>query len=385
MTDRGFSVDEFRARVSRAQTLMAAADLSALLLTTEPEVRYYTGFLTSFWLSPTRPWYVVMPQAGTPIAIIPAIGERLMADTWVKDIRTWDAPDYDDDGIGLLAEALREVTPRGARIGVAHHMESHLRMPLADFDRLRDSLKQRQIVPDAAITRRLRMVKSAAERAKIQCACVLADHTFSRMAEIAGPGRPLDEVFRAFQRAALEEGADQIPYLAGSAGVGGYLDVISPATETPLAAGDVLMLDTGVMWDGYFCDFNRNFSLGAPPAEVADAHKRLIEATQVGFDAAQPGARISDIYHAMAACLRNPDGSVLPGRFGHGLGMQLTEWPSIIASEHCEIFEGTILTLEPSLSLAGGRLMVHEEDIAVARNGPVYLSTPQRPDITVIA
>ena len=58
---RGFPASEFEARVRAAQGLMAEAGLSALVLTTEPEVRYYTGFLTRFWESPTRPWFVVVP------------------------------------------------------------------------------------------------------------------------------------------------------------------------------------------------------------------------------------------------------------------------------------------------------------------------------------
>ena len=48
----------------------------------------------------------------------------------------------------------------------------------------------------------------------------------------------------------------------GGAGQGGYADVISPPTRKPLAAGDVLMMDTGCCWDGYFCDFDRNWAIG---------------------------------------------------------------------------------------------------------------------------
>jgi len=72
-----FSNDEFAGRTKRAQDAMARAGLAALLLTTEPEVRYFSGFLTRFWESPTRPWFVVVPSRGKPIAVIPAIGAPL--------------------------------------------------------------------------------------------------------------------------------------------------------------------------------------------------------------------------------------------------------------------------------------------------------------------
>ena len=55
--------------------------LDALLFTTEAEMRYFTGFRTLFWLSPTRPWFLVVPMTGKPIAVIPEIGAALMRTT----------------------------------------------------------------------------------------------------------------------------------------------------------------------------------------------------------------------------------------------------------------------------------------------------------------
>ena len=85
---RGFSIDQFEKRTLKAQQLMQNHELDALLLTTETNVRYFTGFLTRFWESPTRPWYLIIPSKGKPIAVIPSIGEALMSKTWLEDIRT---------------------------------------------------------------------------------------------------------------------------------------------------------------------------------------------------------------------------------------------------------------------------------------------------------
>ena len=106
---RGFSDAEFEGRVARAQRLMAADGIDALLLTTEPEVRYFSGFLTQFWQSPTRPWFLLVPASGKPVAVIPEIGAPLMARTWIEDIRCWPAPAPDDDGVSL-----RRPVPRHA-------------------------------------------------------------------------------------------------------------------------------------------------------------------------------------------------------------------------------------------------------------------------------
>lgn len=384
MTDTApgaFAPAEYRARCDRAQAAMADAGLSALLLTQEAEIRYYTGFLTRFWESPTRPWFLVLPATGDPIAVIPAIGGHLMGQCWITDIRTWPAPDYADDGIGLLADTLAEATPKGAKIGLAHHIESHLHMPLASHARLTGRLGSRVLMPDAGITARLRQVKSAAEIARIENIIAIAARSFDRVPDFAAPGVPLSTVFRRFQMALLEEGADWVPYLAGAAGPGGYGDVISPADDRPLAAGDVLMLDTGAVRDGYFCDFDRNFAVGPPGPEVAEAHARLIEATEAGMASALPGARFCDLHAAMEAVVRLGPGG---GRLGHGLGMQLTEGPSILPADDTVLVPGMVLTLEPSVKVTGDRLMVHEENIVIEDDGPRMLTRPEPREMRVL-
>lgn len=381
---RGFPKSEYHARVARAQARMAEAGLAALLLTTEPEVRYFTGFLTRFWESPTRPWFVIVPAAGDPVAVIPAIGAPLMARTWIADIRTWHAPVPEDDGVSLLADTLREIVGAAGEIGLPMGPETHLRMPLADFARLDRALQPRRLRDDAGILRALRLVKSEAEIAKIAAACAIASNAFTRVGEIALPGRPLEAVFRDFQRLCLEEGADAVPYLAGGAGPLGYADVISPATSEPLAPGDTLMLDTGLLHDGYFCDFDRNFALGTPTPAVAAAHARLIEATQAGFEAARPGVTAADLFRAMDRVLTGGTSAPGSGRLGHGLGMSLTEWPSLLPGDLTILKDGMVLTLEPGIATAPGCMLVHEENIVVRAAGAEYLSSPAPREIAVI-
>ncbi|NBD29317.1 MAG: M24 family metallopeptidase [Alphaproteobacteria bacterium] len=365
----GFAAAEYQARLDRAQDMMGAAGLGALLLTTEPEIRYFTGFLTRFWESPSRPWFLVVPASGQPVAVIPSIGRALMEKTGLHDIRCWSSPDMEDDGVSLLAATLREVAPEGL-IGAPSGQETHLRMPLADFGRLCAMVGVDRMAEDAGIMRRLRMVKSEAEIAAIRTACDVAGRAFARVGEIAGAGVPLSQVFRDFQRLCLEEGADWVPYLAGGAGPLGYDDVISPATDAPLDHGDVLMLDTGLVVGGYFCDFDRNFAVGVPAPQVEAAWDRLLQATEAGLKAAMPGARACDVFAAMDAIVGGGDA----GRLGHGLGMQLTEWPSLMAGDRTELQSGMVLTLEPGIAVPGGGILVHEENIVLRDSGAAFLS-----------
>lgn len=376
---RGFYPSEFKTRVLNAQNEMEREGIDALLLTTEAEVRYFTGFLTRFWESPTRPWFLVLPQSEDPIAVIPSIGADLMAKTWIGDIRTWTAPNPQDDGISLLTDTLSEVLPKSAKIGLPSGHESHLRMPLQDFGRLKQRLPNFVFADDAGIVRKLRLIKSEAEISKISHACNIAGAAFSRVSEVASQGVSLEAVFRGFQKLCLEEGADWVPYLAGGAGPLGYSDVISPANDHPLCEGDILMLDTGLMSDGYFCDFDRNFSIGRPDTRILVGYAQLIEATEAGKIAAQVGNTAADVFHAMDNVLTGGKGGGDVGRLGHGLGMQLTEWPSFIPDDHTVLEEGMVITLEPAVAIPNGGMLVHEDNFVIRKAGAEQIS-PGAPD-----
>jgi Xaa-Pro aminopeptidase len=382
---RGFSTAEFEARLNRAQQLMGEHNLEALLLTTEPEFRYFSGFLTQFWQSPTRPWFMVVPRHGKPIAVIPEIGASTMARTWIDDIRTWPSPAPQDDGVSLLSLTLKEAAGATGRIGLPMAQETHLRMPLADFDTIRAARNGAELVDATSVIRALRLVKSEAEIAKIGYICDIVSDAFKGLSHLLTIGDTELEVFRQFKIEILRCGADDVPYLVGGAGPGGYDDIISPPSNRALAEGDVLMLDTGSVFDGYFCDFDRNFAFGRPPDAALRAYDVLYRATEAGLRAARPGATAADVFNSMWRELGagDPSGNAV-GRLGHGLGMQLTEWPSLTWFDQTVLQPGMALTLEPGLSIAPGQMMVHEENIIIREQGAVLLTQRAPAELPVI-
>ncbi len=363
-----FPVAEYESRLERAQRAMRGAGLDALFLMSEPEVRWFTGFRTQFWQSPTRPWFLVVPGSGKPVAIIPEIGAPLMRATWIDEIRTWSAPSENDDGITLLADAFSPFKTIGMMTG----HETSLRMPLADLETLRDHLRGAEISDATKLVQQLRMVKSEAEIAIHAEICTIACNAFDQAPNLFHVGQNLDDVFRAFKIELLKQGAEDVPYLVGGAGEFGYDDVISPPDDTPLREGDVLMLDTGSTLRGVFCDFDRNFAFGKADEAVKQTHCALWRATKAGLAAARPGAKAGEIFRAMHELIGGEGGNV--GRYGHGLGMQLTEQPSLIDWDHTIMQEGMVMTLEPSMPVPGGGMLVHEENIVI-RDGPPQLLT----------
>jgi Xaa-Pro dipeptidase len=381
---RGFEVAEFEIRCAKVQALMAVADISAILLTTEPEIRYFSGFLTPFWQSPTRPWFMVVPAMGKPIAVIPEIGRYCMTATWIDDIRTWSSPDPKDDGVSLLMDALRDAVGEGSAFGVAMGPETHLRMPLLDFEMLTRTLAL-DIADATPILRQLRMVKSEAEIEKIAHICEIVSGVFDGMPYWLAAGMTEVEVFRQFRIEALKAGADEVPYLVGGAGPGGYGDIISPPTDRPLADGDLLILDTGSVFDGYFSDFDRNFAIGHADDASRRAYEVVYAATEAGLAVARPDATCADLFHAMNAVMEAGGalGNVV-GRLGHGLGSQLTEWPSNTAWDVTVLQVGMVITLEPGMTYAPGKSMVHEENVVIREDGPQLLSRRVAPELMVI-
>ena len=382
---RGFERAEFENRAERLQAGMSEAGIDLLLLTTEPDVRYLSGFDTPFWHSPTRPWFLLLPAAGPPVAVIPEIGAPAMAATWVTDIRTWPAPVPADDGVTLLAATIRELVGPFGSIGVPMGPETHLRMPLADWSRLRELLPEIPVVDATPIVAAVRTVKSSAEIAKIRHICQRTGDAFDALPDIALEGVELSTVFRRFRIDLLRRGADDVPYLVGAAGPGGYPDVISPPTDEPLRPGDVVMLDTGAVHDGYFCDFDRNAAIGWADDASFRAYDTLHRAIDAGLRTIRPGARCADLFAAMATVIEADGyraGNV--GRFGHGLGSQLTEWPSHTPTDHTALRTGMVITLEPGLTIAPDRAMVHEEDVLVTPDGAELLTRRAPPELPII-
>ncbi|MFD0915079.1 M24 family metallopeptidase [Pseudahrensia aquimaris] len=370
---------EYEARLARAHKAMGEAGLDALFLCSEAEIRWFTGFRTLFWQSPTRPWFCIVPIDKKPIAVIPEIGTPLMAQTWIDDIRTWSAPAQKDDGLSALKLAMAPYI----NIGMAMGHETSLRMPLADFEKL-----GRDFADATKLIQRLRMIKSEAEIATHREICTIASNTFARVDELFHIGQPLSEAFRTFKIALLQAGAEDVPYLVGGAGALGYDDVISPPSDTPLQKGDVLMLDTGATLRGAFCDFDRNFAFGHAAEAVKATHRTLWQATEAGLAAARPGATCYDLFEAMheviAEASDTPASSGGVGRYGHGLGMQLTEQPSIIDWDQTVLEEGMVMTLEPSMPVPGGGMLVHEENIVIRDGKPELLSVREIGELRVI-
>lgn len=382
-----FTRSEFERRVERACELMTRDKLDGILVTSETNIEYLSGFTTQFaWNTPTRPWYFLLRRNGRGVAVIPEIGlSNWQSTSWVDEVLTWPSPRPENEGLDLLCKVVAQTRRRFGRIGVEMGAESRLGMPAGDFLRLKRMIRPARMADGSPLLSELRLIKSKAEIARIRHICKIAADTFDALPGFLQIGETEKNLVRKFQSDILLRGADKTPYTAIGSGRGGYTSIIAGPTDRRLQSGDIFLIDTGSRYGGYFCDFDRNYAIGKVGDSARRIHDLLYRATDAGIDAARSGNTAADVFTAQAKVLSDAGielGNV--GRFGHGLGKTLTEPPSNKPGDHTPLKPGVVLTIEPSAMFGRGKILVHEENLVVTTDGAELLSRRAPREMVVI-
>lgn len=383
LLERGFPAVEFRKRWAQMSARMTEAELDAVLITSEANFRYFSGFASQTWVSPTRPRYLVLPRQGEPIAVVPTSNAQgMQSETPITDIRSWRAPNPADDGVSLVVSALKDSARKFGTIGAELGHESRIGFPAGDFLRLLDILRPIEVRDAMPLIVRQRMVKSPLEVDRIRRIAGIASDAFEALPDSTTNCITVRSVCQKLQADLILRGADKTPYVVGEAGANGYEMIMMGPSDHRLRDGDVLFIDTGSQYDGYFCDFDRHYAVGSPADLVRHTYDAVYAATDRGLNAVRPGRRACDIWRVMTDALDAHASEVsYIGRMGHGLGLSLTEPPSIHSQDETVLELGMVITLEPSLTYrwpdsngSATKLMVHEENVVVTEDGCSLLS-----------
>ena len=382
--ERGFSTPEFEERLIKAQDVMQQYKLDGLLLTTPQNIRYFTGYDSQFWESPTRPWFVVVPASGKPIGIVPEIGESEFKKTWLEDIKTWPSPRPEDEGISILKSTIDDLKKTYGQIGAEFGKEMAIRMPVRDLFKLKEIVKT-NIVDGSDAIWEMRMIKTNAEVERIKHICSIASDAYYDLPSKLNIGDTEREAVNKLKIDIINRGADNVPFMPGISGKGGVSQIVCGPSDKVIENGDILFIDTGSTFDGYFCDFDRNFAFGSTTSEVEKVYEILWHATDAGINAAKPGASTFDIFNAMNKIIS--DGNAVGnnvGRLGHGLGLQLTEPPSHRPGDNTLIKENMVLTIEPGMEYQEGKMIVHEENVIIRKDGAELITKRAPKEIPII-
>jgi Xaa-Pro aminopeptidase len=382
--ERGFSTQEFEQRLIKAQDVMQQYKLDGVLLTTPQNIRYFTGYDSQFWESPTRPWFVIVPASGKPIGIVPEIGESEFKKTWLDDIKTWPSPRPEDEGISIVKSTLEHLTKIHGQIGAEFGKEMAIRMPVRDLFKLKENLHT-NIVDGSDAIWEMRMIKTNTEIERIKKICSIASDAYYDLPSKLNIGDTEREAVNKLKIDIINRGADNVPFMPGISGEGGVSQIVCGPSDRIIEKGDILFIDTGSTFDGYFCDFDRNFAFGSATSEVEKVNEILWNATEAGINAAKPGVSTFDIFNTMNKIIS--DGNTVGnnvGRLGHGLGLQLTEPPSHRPGDNTIIKENMVLTIEPGMEYAKGKMIVHEENVVIRKDGAELITKRAPKEIPII-
>lgn len=253
------------------------------------------------------------------------------------------------------------------------------------------------------------MLKSAAEIAVMREAGRVVARTLAAVAAAARPGVTLTEL-DALAAASINDAGAKPSFL-------GYHPAWAPTpypgvvclsvndaivhgipNGTVLAEGDLLSVDCGAHLDGYHGDAAITMGIG----EIDEESRRLAETTDAalaaGIAAAQPGARIGDVSHAIEAVARGGGYGLPDGLTGHGIGTAMHEDPSVPntgrPNRGMPLRPGLVIAIEPMLMAGGGRRCRTRRDgwtvatidgsraahaehtVAITADGPVILTVP---------
>jgi methionyl aminopeptidase len=170
-----------------------------------------------------------------------------------------------------------------------------------------------------------------------------------------------------------------------------------PSGRRVLRAGDIVGLDFGVCYQGYYGDA----AMTVPVGQVTQEATRLMDVTRAalaaGIEAARPGAHVGDISGAIQDTAERAGYSLVREFVGHGIGRSLHEDPQVpnyrTGARGVRLQEGLVLAIEPMVNAGrpevyvkedgwtaatrDGRLSAHfEHSVAVTAGGPYILSLP---------
>jgi Xaa-Pro dipeptidase len=370
------TLDERRARLARAQRLMAEQGLDAVVFAPGTSLAYFTG---AQWGTSERFFGMVLAREGDPAWVTPAF-EKQRALEQVRigsDVRAWEEH---ESPYALVASILKD-RKASSRIGIEETMD----FVFADgISKASPALRVESATP---VTAGCRMVKDAHEIALM---------------------RRANEITVAAHRAvfaSLREGITQSEASGLSAqahrrlGInGGSLVLFGPdaafphgtTKPQPLKAGQVVLIDGGGRLHGYSSDITRTAVFGAPPTErqrkVWDAVRRAQEAA---FKAARPGVECQAVDRAARQVIEDadfgPDYKYFTHRLGHGIGMDGHEWTYLVRGNTTKLRPGMCFSDEPGIYIYGEMGVRHEDIIFIteagAENMTKWSGSPEEPAV----
>jgi Xaa-Pro dipeptidase len=380
---RPFTNTERLARIARAQQLMAGAKIDAIVLANSTTSSVYFADLRLN--GGERLWALVISAKAKPFLVCPAFEERrareiLEAGPFGKDadVLVWQE---DESPFAALGKGLADRGLSTATIGLDENMK------FVFSEGIRTANPHLTIVSASPIIAGCRMIKDAHEIECLRLACRATLLVYRAVAQSLQPGMTTANVesliAAAYKRVGFQGEAslniDEFTALPHGS-----------RQQQTLREGSILMLDDGCEVEGYTSDITRTFVLGKATDKMKSVFDLVHRAQAAAVETARPGVPTANVDAAARKII--VDGGYGPGftyfshRLGHGIGMDMHEWPYFVRNNmfgyesdpHLKV--GNLLSDEPGIYVRGEFGIRLEDDLLITESGSELL-TPQSPSL----
>lgn len=359
--------DERRARIAKAQALMAQHGLGAILLEPGPSMLYFAGL--GWWRS-ERLTAVIVPAEGDIAVVTPAFEEPSVREQMAlpAEVRVWNE---DESPFALVAGVLDD---RGVKGPLG--LEDTVRYFVVDG--LKNDMPGREVTTAAPVVHGCRMIKSAHELALMQAANDITMAAYREVFPKVEAGMTGPDISALMKAATIRHGG--APTFA--------MALVGEASAYPHGSdkvhvvedGTVILMDCGCDLHGYKSDISRSWVHGEPSRAQSRVWNTVKRGQEIALETAKVGVPAGEVDRAVRAYYEAEGfgpGFQLPGlshRLGHGIGMETHEPINFVGNETTALAPGMCLSNEPGIYRPGEFGIRLEDCLYMTEEGPKLFS-----------
>ena len=237
------------------------------------------------------------------------------------------------------------------------------------------------LVPTYGAVEELRAVKDDGELAALRRASEITSEAFDQFAQEDFLGRTERELAWRMEQLQREIGGEAMSFSAVVAAGPNSAKPHTTPGDREVQAGEIVLVDTGCIVDGYCSDCTRTFATGTLPDELHRAYEVCLDAQLEGLEAVRPGASGPGVDAAARDRIEAAGfGDAFGHGLGHGVGLLVHESPRLARESRDTLAERMVVTVEPGIYLSGlGGIRI--EDLVVVRDGEPEVLTSFTKDL----